>query len=64
MELPTAEQVRLEAMRKGLSIPQLCDMADLHPSLFHKWAKGKSPTLRTVQKLIDALSGVPDPPTT
>lgn len=53
--LPSPDDIRAEARTAGLSISELCDLAGLHESHFHRWAAGGNPTYKTVQALLDAI---------
>jgi predicted transcriptional regulator len=60
IKLPTPDWIRDQATARGLSIPALCRRADMHPESFYRWNAGLgTPTLATVQKMLDAIAREP-----
>jgi len=64
MNIPLPSEIKAAALGRGLSIGAMCRRADVDPALFYRWQNGSaSPTLATVQKMLDAIEGAPIPPT-
>jgi predicted transcriptional regulator len=60
MEMPTPDQIAEAALEKGLSIGALCRRADVDAAIFYRWKAGRSsPTMRTIQKMLDAINDAP-----
>ena len=58
IRMPTPAQIRKLALEKELTIPALCRRADLVPETFYRWEAGRgTPTVSTVQRLLDVLQG-------
>lgn len=56
-ELPTPDDIEARAKAAGLTIPEVCKLAEIAPSTFWRWKHGKtSPTVGVCQKLIDATA--------
>ena len=54
--LPTPRMIEELAFERHLSMTEVCRRASISPSVFVRWKSGQSsPTLATVQKMLDAL---------
>ena len=52
-------EIRAAARAAGLTIPELCEQAGVHPKTFGKWESGQSkPTIRILEKLNAVLEKV------
>ncbi len=58
-QMPTAEQIARLAKERGLSIAALCRRADIDSATFYRWKKGKLPSGRIIQKMIDVIAATP-----
>lgn len=60
INMPTPELIREAAKAKGLTVASLCRRADMDKATFYRWEKKEgTPTLGSIQKLIDALDREP-----
>lgn len=60
IQIPTPEQIRAAAKSKGLTVAALCRRADMDTATFYRWEAGTgTPTLGTVQRLLDAIEREP-----
>ena len=61
INMPTPEWIKEAARTKGLTIAALCRRADMDTATYYRWANGDgSPTLGTIQKMLDAIAREPD----
>jgi hypothetical protein len=61
--MPTPADIEAAAAVRGLSIAAVCRRADIDQTAFQRWKAGKSmPSLRIIQKMVDAIEAVPIPP--
>jgi predicted transcriptional regulator len=57
MQLPTPHDIELLAAQSGISIPEASRQAAIRPEWFTRWKAGRTtPTLRTLQRVIDVLT--------
>lgn len=60
MQLPTPAEIEAAADAKGLTIAALCRRADIDAATFRRWKAGDgTPTMATVQKMLDAITAEP-----
>jgi len=59
--METPAEVKEAAARKGLSIKTMCKKAGLTTSAWHRWNNGRATTVKTVQKMLDAIAAEPEP---
>lgn len=60
IQLPTPDQIKAAARAKGLSIAAVCRRADIDKTSFYRWQKGKVPSGRIIQRMIDAIAQSPN----